>query len=242
MFHNDWATTTLRKGWRGNNTLPFLFAVNKRGTAIDFRQAARNTINLLHEQRGTLNICLSGGYDSEYVCRIAHEQTVPFVAHCIDLSINSEELEYAYRLIDELKLNAEIHRYDVDYAVEYLSIINEDNHFHANNFGALTCILERDDMITAYGDPIKGEMYARDFYYDTLYPSAPGAFFTYTNEMFESYRASLDMRGDETDDGHAAKCVLYNLPYREKTKVFPQEISSRIRGEKNNMLWICKLK
>jgi hypothetical protein len=98
---NDWFKTNIRDKLIDPRSKVSIHIKPYEFEEIDFITASRNAANEL-KKYGKLYLALSGGADSEFVCRILHSENVDFEPIIAVTPYNLRELEWAYKICDDL--------------------------------------------------------------------------------------------------------------------------------------------
>lgn len=227
---NDWVDTNIHERF----LIPNLsFHVRLRPypfREMKFQEAADYTAKRIYEKHKKIYVALSGGADSEFVVRVFHRNNIPFETLIIKTSGNSKELEYAYRLCDDLSITPIV--IDLDDA-KYLSIYYEEvvKKIHGYGIyaipGIIACQYARDnDGVLIMGEHmIEGEKEDEEGYkrlrpamnewdcYNECFVGEKYSipFFLYTLELTYSM---LNTIIDDRLPIDVWKCSLYNIQKR----------------------------
>jgi hypothetical protein len=232
--HNSWLSMNL--GTR-NFIDPLYLAINKNtsNTPTDFKDAARKNAQLISNKFDNLYLCLSGGFDSEFVASTFLSNNIAFTPVIVLTPTNKLETWHAQyfcfknNLIPVLLDYSNIDKYN-DFVrrlmiksikMDVLPIVALVPNLIADTF-------PNAHIVTGYGDPFHHsiefsepmgevmEVSAHDFYLELENGDAhPGAFFTYTPEFFVSYVSSIDY----SLNTQVAKTKLYELSPRSKIPI-----------------------
>jgi hypothetical protein len=104
---NDWFKTNIRDKLIDPGSKVKIHIKPYDFEDVDFITSSKNAANEL-KQYGNLCFALSGGADSEFVCRILHSQNVDFETIITVTPYNSRELEWAHKLCTELDIKPKI--------------------------------------------------------------------------------------------------------------------------------------
>lgn len=220
--HNDWYQISVDPPDIIFNPYPF--------RDLPIRQAALHTLRKITERYDNLYLGLSGGYDSEFIASVMIENDIPFTP-LIFRDLYSRESDYAIHfckkngitpiiieknLVDPgfIKILTSISKKlpgkEVSASINVMLAIiaKKNNGYYLSGGGVST-------SDNAYPNPA-GDMtdFALPDFYNELYfrGQHPGAFFTYTPEIFYSYLKNVDVNLPTQE----AKALLYELAFRPK--------------------------
>jgi hypothetical protein len=193
---------------------------------LSFHDAVDYTANLIP---GPRYVALSGGADSEFVCRAFHRNKIDFTPIIVYTKANNIEIENAIKLCEELKIEPIILRVDPDeflyefitqiyrplngvgiwstpvvIAAKYIKdkegyLITGDHHMDVHNYSNVG-VIDCDEW---------------EFYGGVLYPRKTINFFDYTIEMMRAL-ASYTQAGFNDE----YKCRIYGVKERKTTGYF----------------------
>lgn len=257
--HNNWFKTNLKLE-TNLRELPFEIELEIPATVnTNFEQASDATANLIANKFDNLHLCLSGGMDSEYVATVFIRNKIPFTPVILKTKTNLGEAWYAehfchrYNLtpviLDYINDNNQLLRTMFEYS-QRASInptISFFPHVIANHIE-----LQGGSLITGYGDPYgfsnnysvviddQLDIEEHDFYLDLSFGDRhPGAFISYTPDMFFSFIQNLPMGINI----QVAKEILYQIPVRSKIvgdPVFPEFVPTSALEPKDPKLRCIK--
>jgi len=228
---------------KNNITDPFAvkFDIKAPVLNLDFNSAADYTAKLIADKYTNLHLCLSGGLDSEFVAVVLLRNRIPFVPVILSTR-NNHESWYAFKFCDEHKLTpvvfdftSSIRTADTKFVIEDLVIqiienatvlkIPIDESIIPNIIVKLLSDPTA-NVLTGYGDsghnsdrfsePMGDvfEITDHEFYLNLEYgDSHPGAFFTFTPEIFKAIITDIDVN----KNSQSSKSTLYGLQFRSKT-------------------------
>lgn len=224
--HNNWFSISLDPPDLVLSPYPF--------RDLSIQEAADHTVKVIVENYDNLYLGLSGGYDSEFIAVTLLRNNIPFTP-LIFKDLYSRESDYAIYFCKQHNLKPIIYEYNVvdPVFVKILSNIVKKlpgkdvlagiNLFLASKAAALGGhLLNGCGVSTAdYPYPVptgdSSEFILTDFYTELLFgDNHPGAFFTYTPEIFYSYSKNIQTNLSIQE----AKAVLYNLNFRPKIKPY----------------------
>ena len=226
-----------------NITDPFAvkFDIKAPVLNLDFNSAADYTAKLIADKYTNLHLCLSGGLDSEFVAVVLLRNQIPFVPVILSTR-NNHESWYAFKFCDEHKLTpvvfdftSSIRTADTKFVIEDLVIQIIENATALKipigvslipNIIVKLLLDPTANVLTGYGDPLHisdhfndpiGDVFEitdHDCYLNLEYgDSHPGAFFTFTPEIFKAIIADIDVN----KNSQISKSTLYGLQSRSKT-------------------------
>jgi hypothetical protein len=230
--HNGWASINLERDNLVNITAPFEFTTTAVPVAMTFTKAADYTAQLIATKYTNLHLCLSGGLDSEFVAKVLVRNSIPFTPVIVAADYVDAENWYAYKFCQDNKLTPLV----LDFAgkekhIELVKMLIAHAHKHCLPFdrslivNVVATLLPEAHIITGYGDPVHVsstfyepigplvELTDHDYFLDVEYGTKhPGAFFSYTPELFASLIKELDI----TKNSQMAKAELYGILCRSK--------------------------
>jgi len=205
---------------------------------MNFSEASDYTANLISEKYDNIHLLLSGGLDSEYVAKVFLRNKLAFTPVLLINQTNISEIWYALKFCQENNLNPKILDYSQNYQehTKLLKLIFDLSlklkiSPNLSIFPNLISSLIKDaSILTGCGDAPgnmpsnSSEIFNRTIE-DTLYIDGafyyihlsvnrphPGAFFSYTPEIFKSYIEELDYN----DNIQLSKSKLYGILPRSK--------------------------
>jgi hypothetical protein len=229
--HNNWFQTTLSAN-ANNSKIPFtvMFNVDKI-VETDFSKASDQSSILIAKNYKNIHLLLSGGLDSEYVAKVLLRNNIQFTP-IIALINKLTDIEYAYawNFCKQHNLTPLIFDYRNTHVELCKKILEESFRLGvAPNIGLVANVIANQlptaSILTGHGEPFHNsdldhpmgdelEFEQYDWYLDTSKPNNPGAFFTYTPDIFYSLINSIDT----SLTTQLAKSKLYNVPFRPKIK------------------------
>ena len=227
--HRGWITVNLGQA---NFTEPFKMTFERRSPALlDFIKAADYTAQCIASTFDNLMVCLSGGYDSEFVAATLIRNKIDFTPVIILTPFNQYETWFAQYFCATHGLTPEILDYsDIErYNGFVQKLLIKAKRLDVMPFVALFPNLVADlypgsKLITGFGDPLYiSESYNdpigdelkisdHDSYFELEFNDHPGAFFTYTPEILLSLVSNID----SSLNSQQAKAKLYGLSPRPK--------------------------
>ena len=246
--HNNWFKINLAKGLQ-NHQLPFSVTLDITPCQwlSDFEHASDYTAKLIADTYENLYLCLSGGLDSEYVATVLLRNHIPFTPVMVVTHDNEGESWYARHFCKQHNLTPVVLDYREKYNellkviyIEARKICCSPTISFFPHVAALHIESTNGKLITGYGDPFaisndydmiigtELEMEEHDFYLDVSFSKQhPGAFFSYTPDIFFSLVQSIDVGKNI----QVAKTELYQLPPRSKITAnlhFPDVIKEKV--------------
>jgi hypothetical protein len=233
--HNNWLEINLQLG-QDNRQVQFeVHACLQQCKSLDFDQASDYTASLIAKRYTNLHVSLSGGLDSEYVCRVLLRNQIPFVPVIVLTPVSESEVWMARHFCYEQGLTPVILDYRSQYDHLLAQVLKEAQTIRCDAsvsfFPHIVArqIAERGGaLLTGYGDPfpvsndyaqVVGDALAleeHDFYLDvSLGDRNPGGFFSYTPEIFCAMARCIDT----TSNIQRAKAQLYNIAARGKIMI-----------------------
>ena len=232
--YKDWLELNLTKGDPDNfvNTFAPTFNLSNPVEILPFRTAADSAAKLIATQYDNLYISLSGGLDSEFVAKVLLRNQINFTPIIALGPWNQIETWYAFKFCDDHNLKPKILNYTE--SSSYHTLIKRMAWYSVKL--QLPFLLPMLPLIIADeiedGHLING---SGEIFYDSKSyqePSGallnfvcynhwleiehgnrhPGAFFSYTPELFRAGIADIDI----TKNSQVAKSQLYNIPFRPK--------------------------
>lgn len=232
--YKDWLELNLTKGDPDNfvNTFVPTFNLSNPVPILPFQDAADATAKLIAKQYDNLYLSLSGGLDSEFVAKVLIRNQIDFVPVILLAPWNLVESWYAFKFCDENNLQPKILDYTGSssyhtlikkmmlYSVKLqlpiwittvpLIIADEIGNGHLINGNGEIFYDSK-----SYNEPT-GELLNFVCYNHWLEIEHgnrhPGAFFSYTPELFRAGIADIDI----TKNSQQAKSQLYQVPFRPK--------------------------
>ena len=198
------------------------FAFERFKIMTSFQEAVYyNCCKIAEDFKGrALYVALSGGADSEFIARTFKRYYIPFTPIIVETPANNIELQYAFRLVRELKINpivislkdTDIEEYFMDKIYLRLNSLSINNTYtllateKANQLGGI--IINGDNLI---GDNGKLESDAFEFFADILYKDNVG-FYNYTQEL--AYAMVNEVRRGESPPDFKSR--VYRTSWRPK--------------------------
>jgi hypothetical protein len=123
LTNRNWFHTNLRQRFV-DKSADLKFIINPyRFKSISFDEATDFTCQQLGDLNKKIFVAFSGGYDSEYVVRSLHKNSINFVPIIVKCG-HTHELEYAYETCEELRLEPIIleisEKYFLDFFEEHI--------------------------------------------------------------------------------------------------------------------------
>jgi hypothetical protein len=230
--HNNWLEINLQLG-QDNHQVQFeACAQLQQCKQMEFDQASDYTADLIAKRYTNLHVSLSGGLDSEYVCRVLMRNQIPFVPVIVLTPISEPEVWTARHFCHEQGLTPVILDYRSCYEHLLDQVLKEARAVRCDaNVSFFPHIVAQHianqggALLTGYGDPfpvsndytqVVGDALAleeHDFYLDvSLGQNNPGGFFSYTPEIFCAMARSINTACNI----QLAKSQLYNIAGRSK--------------------------
>jgi hypothetical protein len=230
--HNEWASINLENNSPGNITSPFAFETTATPAVMSFDDAADYTAQLVADKYANLHLCLSGGLDSEFVAKVLVRNSIAFTPVIVAADYVESENWYAYKFCQDNNLTPLV----LDFSgkekhTELVKMLIAHAHKHCLPFdrslivNIVADLLPNACVLTGYGDPVHVsstfyepigdlvELTDHDYFLDVVHGSKhPGAFFSYTPELF----AALVRELDTTKNTQIAKADLYGILCRSK--------------------------
>ena len=230
--HNGWLSVNLEKYSVSNITDPFAVEFNATAKVMSFDDAADYTAQLIAKQYTDLHLCLSGGLDSEFVAKVLIRNSIPFTPVILAADYAEAENWYAYKFCHDNKLTPLV----LDFAgkekhVTLVKMLIEKAHKYYLPFdralvvSVIADLLPNASVLTGNGDPVHVsttfnepvgnlvEITDHNYFLDVVHGSKhPGAFLSYTPELF----AALVRELDTTMNTQMAKSQLYGILCRTK--------------------------
>ena len=232
--HKDWLEISLTKGDHNNFVNEFTTTFNLRDAVeiLPFQTAADVAAKVIASQYNNLYLALSGGLDSEFVAEVLLRNQINFTPVVISGPWNQLETWYAFNFCDNHNLTPKI--LDYNESSSYHSLIKR--------IGSYSVRLQLPFLLTMLPLVIANEIEdghlingSGEIFYDSKSyhePTGsllnfvsynhcleiehgrrhPGAFFSYTPELFRAGIADIDI----TKNSQVAKSQLYNIPFRPK--------------------------
>jgi hypothetical protein len=230
--HNNWLSVNLEKNSTTNVTDPFKVEINSTGKVMGFNDAADYTARLIAERYSNIHLCLSGGMDSEFVATVLIRNNINFTPVIILADHTATENWYAFKFCNEQNLSPLLLDYQgkenhIQLAKQIIAYAKQHS-LPADRSLLVNIIAEQLPnvaVLTGYGDPVHVsadynetignmvEITDHDYFLDVVNGSRhPGAFFSYTPELFYSMCREIDWTKNTQD----AKTDLYNIRWRPK--------------------------
>lgn len=227
--HNNWFKVSTSPAIDNSKTA---FSVEFESTdnlALDFSSASNQAVQLIASKYDNLHLSMSGGLDSEYVAKVLIRNKISFTPVILIVSDRSyEEYSYVWYFCRQNNLTPIV----LDYRNKFLDLskqlIREAHKLKVSpSFGFIPNIivnqLPNASIITGNGEPFFNstlenpmgevlEFAEYEWYFDVTNPTHPGAFFTYTSDLFFSLVNSVDT----TLPTQLAKAQLYDVAFRPK--------------------------
>ena len=241
--YKEWLQINHSKGNPNNlsNRLELIFNLTEPVQLLSFNLAADYTVDLINKNYNNLHLSLSGGLDSEFIAKVLVRNKIKFTPVILITPTNVSALEtwYAYKFCDENSLVPKLLDYsDIENYIELLKKMIKINDqlkipMNAGSF-AITIANEIKDstVLNGYGEPFyNSESYQEAMgdildihdnnFWSELYfgNSHPGAFFSYTPELFRACIKDIDT----TKNSQVAKAELYGLVPRPKILNLPYD-------------------
>ena len=232
--HNSWLEISLTKGDSNNfvNEFAPTFNLTAPVSVMTFQTAADYTAKLIASRYADLYLALSGGLDSEFVAEVLLRNSIDFTPVILLAPWNQSEVWYAYKFCQDKKLTPKI----LDYTG------SEQYHAVVKRMVGHSVSLQLPVWITTLplivaeeignGHLINGS--GEIFYDSSSYQEPmgdlfnfvcfnhwleiehgakhPGAFFSYTPEIFRAGIADIDT----SKNSQVAKSELYEIAFRPK--------------------------
>ena len=231
--HNGWLKCNLVADSMDNITEPFRIEFDCKPQVMPFQDAADYTAKLIAEKYNNIHLFLSGGIDSEFVAKVLLRNKIPFTPVILDAEYNRPESWYAHKFCHENNIEPLVYMFTgssghhelvkslCSIAIKlklpvnislinnvFAKIISADAHI-LNGFG------EPFYNSTTFSQPMGEtlEIADHDFFMETEYGDRhPGAFFTYTPELYSALIKEIDF----TANTQIAKASLYGVLPRSK--------------------------
>lgn len=230
--HNSWLSVNLEKDSALNISAPFSVSFNASPSTMTFNEAADYTANLIASKFDNLHLCLSGGLDSEFVAKVLLRNNISFTPVIVSADFVNAENWYAFKFCNDNNITPLVLDFTgpekhIDLAKQLIVYARQHSlpFDRALLVNIVADLLPTASILTGYGDPVHvssnynepvGEMVEltdHDYFLDTVYGNAhPGAFFSYTPELFYAMVRDLDTTKNTQD----SKLDLYNLLWRPK--------------------------
>lgn len=237
--YNNWYT--LKFDGSTEDKFEMLFD-SKLARPMTWQDASDYTAQKIAENYSNLYLGLSGGLDSEYVANVFLRNNIPFtpVIICLPQSI---EHDYALKWCRDHNIKPKVVEFELDDRRLYPEIARlvKALNFYSNgcvvNSWLTNWVIEQGGHLVT-GEPTLGQRYYHrpitelmdvwwiQFTSQLVFPDYdhPGAFLSYTPEIFLSQALHLDTTLDDAE----SRSKLHNIPYRPKLR-YPVEIISRPR-------------
>lgn len=231
LTKNNWFNTSLQERFYDKNS-PFRFKINPYNfKSLAFNDAADLTARSICEEYSNLYLAFSGGMDSEFVLRCFNRNNItikPVIVKCG----NPIEIQYAFKICDELKIEPIILEVDEDYLYQfwYINIFKKFNGIGVNsshNLIASSYVSQFSDAIMISGNHLMSDEqiitekdffigYEWDFYTDYFLSKCNNInFYCYSLELIYA-AAPLKLNFKKSWIDYKAK--LFNVPYRKKNR------------------------
>ena len=237
--HNSWLEISLTKGDSNNfvNEFAPTFNLTAPVSVMTFQTAADYTAKLIASRYADLYLALSGGLDSEFVAEVLLRNSIDFTPVILLAPWNQSEVWYAYKFCQDKKLTPKILDYTgseqyhavvkrmVGHSVSLqlpvwittlpLIVAEEIGNGHLIN-GSGEIFYDSASYQEPMGDLFNFVCFNHwlEIAHGTKHP---GAFFSYTPEIFRAGIADIDT----TQNSQVAKSQLYNIPFRPKMHNHP---------------------
>lgn len=199
---------------------------------LSFNDAADYTAKAIAERYDNLHVCLSGGLDSEFICKVLLRNNIPFTPVVVNTMWSEMEMWYTYKFCNENNIKPMVLDYTDHIAYDrlILQIINVGLELQYTPRLAMLPVVITDlfpdaKVLTGFGEPFFNsndfneplgttfDLASRDMVLNLKYPTEhPGAFFTYTPEILRACVADVNT----TVNTQMAKAELYNILPRPK--------------------------
>ena len=218
--HNNWFQVNHKEL---TEPFKFTYTLPESYNPMPFQAAADYTARCLAEMYSKLHLCFSGGLDSEFVGEVFVRNNIPFVPVILDCEMTKLESSRAFEWCDSKSIEPYVIEY-LDNEKLVLDIIRLAHIIQETpDVGIVPMIIDEfipgANLVTGFGDPfvvddIVGDdviLESHDFYLEAN-TNHPGAFFTYTPELF--FASINDI--DRSLHAQTAKSNLYGIPNRPK--------------------------
>jgi 7-cyano-7-deazaguanine synthase in queuosine biosynthesis len=225
--YKNWLTTNVldRDSVKASDLKVTLSKIDEWNLNLDFVEATKYTIEKIALLKKRIFIGLSGGMDSEYVCKAFLQEHVDFTPVIIETPGNSLELSYAYHFCRKNNLEPIIiKKSEADMLKCYYNdILNRISGYGNNATATYMAAKYAEDHNGIFvmaehliDDQDDGSILIGanewDFYNDVLIGEHnTHYFFDYTPEIVYSMVKAIDI-----DDAQEYKCNLYDIPFRPK--------------------------
>ena len=220
--HNNWFQVNHKEL---TEPFKFTYTLPESYNPMPFQAAADYTAICLAEMYSKLHLCFSGGLDSEFVGEVFVRNNIPFVPVILDCEMTKLESSRAFEWCDSKSIEPYVIEY-LDNEKLVLDIIRLAHIIQETpDVGIVPMIIDESipgaDLVTGFGDQfvvddIVGDdviLESHDFYLEAN-TNHPGAFFTYTPELF--FASINDI--DRSLHAQTAKSNLYGIPNRPKLR------------------------
>lgn len=227
---DNWLAINIKLG-QNNNQIP-LKVTFEHTSPVDlcFETASNSAALDIANKHDNLHLCLSGGMDSEYVASVLIRNKIKFTpVVCLINKISKIEAWWAFHFCKQHNIVPLVFDYSTSIDQLIKLMLNHSLRLKSPlNLGflpnAIADLIGGGKLITgggallhnskSYSEPLGDilEIEEHDYYFDIINPTHPGAFFTYTPNMFFSMIYSID----RTVNSQVAKSKLYNVPFRSK--------------------------
>jgi len=231
--HQGWLELSLTKGNRNNFVRPFAPKFDTVSTKImKFNDAADYTAKLIANQYNNLYLSLSGGLDSEFVAKVLLRNHIAFTPIILLAPWNRSEVWYAFKFCEDNNLTPKI--LDYTQSAAYHAVVKNMAEYSvrlqlpvwittlplivADTIGNGHLITGSGEIFNdseSYQVPM-GDLFNFVCYNHWLEiehgSKHPGAFFSYTPELFRAGIADIDT----SKNSQVAKSELYQIPFRPK--------------------------
>lgn len=223
IVKNNWIETNIRDRLTDPYSKVRIHITPYEFEDVDFITASKNAANEL-KKYDKLYLALSGGADSDFVCRILHSQNVKFEPIIVVTPYNSKELQWAYKACDDLNITPRIIEID---EIEFFKLFRDKIYPINGNGISVICsylcgqaALENGGKLVSGVNIIGGDkngsvfpgVYEFDFYSDIFFgEDFEIPFHIYSLEIVNATIKFVQ----NLDEGHF-KHQLYQIDYREK--------------------------
>lgn len=227
--HNNWFKVSTDPKIDNSKTAFSIEFELPSNAILDFSSASDQAAQLIASNYQNLHLSMSGGLDSEYVAKVLLRNKIPFIPVILIVSDSSyEEYSYVWYFCQQNNLTPVVFDYRDKFLDLSKQLIREAHKLKvAPSFGFIPNVISNQlpgaSIITGNGEPFfnsslespMGEMleFAEyEWYFDVTMPQHPGAFFTYTPDLFLSLITSIDT----TIPTQLSKAQLYDVAFRPK--------------------------
>ena len=245
--HNNWFQVNHKEL---TEPFKFTYTLPESYNPMPFQAAADYTARCLAKKYSKLHLGFSGGLDSEFVGEVFVRNNIPFVPVIINCEMTKLESSRAFEWCDSKSITPYIIEY-LDNEKLVLDIIRLGHSIQETpGISIFPMIIDESipgaDLVTGFGDPfvvddIVGDdviLESHDFYLEAN-TNHPGAFFTYTPELF--FASINDI--DRSLHSQTAKSSLYGIPNRPKLRLaldfgLHSKFSRDYSTPRKNITWI----